>query len=173
MVRECTEMRNTDLIEKLQTRIGELDAREIEVGVLHDDGERVMARRETDGGNVGGRIQKMKKGGNLVTESHPTDGDPDLMNPTRNISLEDGENDHLGQTLMMKRRNVGIITESIDSVMEIEMIDTHIDVREGILVAAVRLKDQENDTVECRLETNTVRHLQTNHPLLALLLLTT
>ena len=166
MGREFMEIRrNTDLVEKVERRIGGFDARGIEVGVLHDDGEIAMVRRETDGGSIGERIQKMKEGRSLTTESHPIDRDQDTMNQKRNIDLENGKNDDLRGTQMTQTRDDGII----ESVMETEMIGTRIDEREGTLAVVVRLKDREKDTRESQLETNAVHHLQTHHPLALLI----
>jgi hypothetical protein len=158
MERNCMEIRNTDLV-KMERKIGELDGGGIEVGVLLDDGERVMVRGETDRGSIYGKIQKMKEGTTLVTKKQPIDRGRDMMNPKRSIDLEDGKNDDLEQTQMMKRSIDDIITESVESVMEIEMVDTCIDVREGILIAVVLLKDRENDIItKSQLVTNIVHH---------------
>src|SRR6266496_3511114 len=102
-------------------------------------------------------IQKMKKGRSLATESHPIDGDQDMMNQKTRIDLEDGMNGDPGGAQTMKMRN----DDTAESVMEIEIMDTRVDEREGILAAVVRMKDQEKDTItKSQLETNTVHHLQ-------------
>lgn len=161
MEKVCVGIRmNTDLVEMLRGMIGGLDGRGIEVGVLHKGRDEVIARIETDGGSVGGRIQRMKEGRSLVTESHPTDTDPDVMNLKRTIDLEDGKNDDLGGT---KTRN----GDRAEKVIEIETINTCIDDREGILAVAVHQRDREKDTItESQLERNTVHHIQT-HQLIA------
>ena len=66
-----------------------------------------------------------------------------MMNQEKSIDPEGGKNDDLGGTRMMKMRDDHIA----QSVIAIEMIDSRIDEREGILAAVVLMKDQEKDTI--------------------------